>query len=147
MSEPTKAQLERALKLINVGMMAEARRRQWCGDYEEWATTMNEKIGFEVFGRRLVRKRVAWNLEVMFRGAAEDMETMLYEFTTYLQQYEPDSGIEARVQITYTDQNTIDEPMNDDEDADAPAEMLPGYVPNGCNCEECRLTRLRAPRR
>ena len=131
--EPTREQLTRAMRIVAVGLKKEARRRSWCGEYEEWVRKINEEVGFDVLNIRVRRQHVSWQCNVMFRGAGGELDEMIDEFVDYVNRFEPSVGISAAVAL-----ESVQFQDGSEEEDDTPRQMPEGYDPNAsCNCGVC----------
>lgn len=139
--KPTHAQVERALRLINVGLLKQARVRQWCSDYEEFVKDINEQAGFEALGQRIHRRTTDLRLTLRMRGTISDNEQAVDDFHEYLMQFESAVGLEFGVEIASWGQSS------DEEEANVLRRLYDdggSLAVDGCNCVSCTTERARA---
>lgn len=147
-TEPSDEQVRRALRIVQAGMMKQARARGWCGEYEMFVKDINEACGFQALSERLRRLELQATVQIRVRCGTNDQVRIIDELIDYMQGFTSDIAIECEVQlVTPQVLRTDEEHMNEPETIETLTDsMLPGYQADACNCEQCREDRVRRQR-
>jgi len=127
--------LTRALRIIQVGMLREARARQWCGEYENFAKEINAAAGFQALGERMRRVDLQFTVSLRVRCGMNDQGLIIDEFMNHIAAYS--STLAVEVSVPRIEPRVMGTDDADDEERPA------GWDPMAsCNCEACRQDRL-----
>jgi hypothetical protein len=147
--EPTVDDLKRALQVIRVMAIREARLRGWCSEYESFAEEVNRLVGFPALSGRIRRQTVRFMFDVRFRGTADAINEAHNRLNEYIYNFEAPELLSVEVSNfsdtwgvgEEEDERGLTEPEADRASVDA---LDLGLAVAGCNCASCQDERLRA---
>jgi len=143
---PSVEQLQHALLEVHHAILAEARARGWCGEYEDVVRKINEKVGFPALGMRMKRRAYSFSFVTRFRGDENAMYRAYEEFIEYVTKFETNvcevMSIEAGPSVQ-TENVDLNAELNTVSEAEMPNRAHPGFRTGACNCPECMDERAR----
>jgi hypothetical protein len=141
--EPTVDDLKRALQIIQVTMIREARARGWCGDFEMFAAEVNEKVGFPALSGRIRRQTVRFMFDVRFRGTADAINEAHDQLNAYIYNFKAPGLLSVEVS-NFSDTWGVGEDEDERGLTETEHTIDPGLAVAGCNCPTCQDERRRA---